>query len=36
MNEADWSKLALGQFDTPKWFATDYNTLRWDATTSMA
>lgn len=34
MNEADWSKLALGQFDPPKWFAAYYNTLRWNAVTS--
>ncbi len=34
MNEADWSKLAAGQFDPPRWFAAYYNTLRWNAVTS--
>ena len=34
MNEADWSKLALGQFDPPKWFAAYYRTLRWNSVTS--
>ena len=34
MNEADWSKLALGQFDPPRWFAAYYRTLRWNAVTS--
>jgi len=34
MVEADWSKLALGQFDPPKWFAAYYRTLRWNAVTS--
>ncbi len=31
MNEADWSKLAQGQFDPPKWFAAYYRTLRWNS-----
>jgi ERCC4-related helicase len=34
MNEADWSKLARGQFDPPKWFAAYYRTLRWNSVTS--
>ncbi|MEW5983127.1 MAG: DISARM system SNF2-like helicase DrmD [Acidobacteriota bacterium] len=34
MNEADWSKLAKGEFDPPKWFAAYYRTLRWNAVTS--
>jgi SNF2 family DNA or RNA helicase len=34
MNEADWSKLARGQFDPPRWFAAYYRTLRWNAVTS--
>lgn len=34
MNEADWSKLARGEFDPPKWFAAYYRTLRWNSITS--
>jgi len=34
MNEADWSKLAKGEFDPPNWFAAYYRTLRWNAVTS--
>jgi hypothetical protein len=34
MNEADWSKLAKGQFDPPKWFAAYYRTLQWNSVTS--
>jgi len=34
MNEADWSKLARGEFDPPRWFAAYYRTLRWNAVTS--
>jgi SNF2 family DNA or RNA helicase len=34
MNEADWSKLARGEFDPPKWFAAYYRTLRWNSVTS--
>jgi SNF2 family DNA or RNA helicase len=34
MNEADWSKLAQGQFDPPDWFAAYYRTLRWNSVTS--
>ena len=31
MNEADWSKLARGEFDPPRWFAAYYRTLRWNS-----
>lgn len=31
MNDADWSKLAQGVFDPPRWFAAYYRTLRWNA-----
>ena len=34
MNEADWSRLAKGEFDPPRWFAAYYRTLRWNAVTS--
>ena len=34
MNEADWSKLARGEFDPPRWFAAYYRTLRWNSVTS--
>jgi superfamily II DNA or RNA helicase len=34
MNEADWSKLAKGEFDPPRWFAAYYRTLRWNSVTS--
>jgi hypothetical protein len=34
MDEADWSKLARGEFDPPKWFAAYYRTLRWNSVTS--
>jgi hypothetical protein len=34
MNEADWSKLANGEFDPPRWFAAYYRTLRWNSVTS--
>lgn len=34
MNEADWSKLAKGEFDPPHWFAAYYRTMRWNAVTS--
>jgi superfamily II DNA or RNA helicase len=34
MNEADWSKLARGEFDPPNWFAAYYRTLRWNSVTS--
>jgi superfamily II DNA or RNA helicase len=34
MDEADWSKLAKGEFDPPRWFAAYYRTLRWNAVTS--
>jgi SNF2 family DNA or RNA helicase len=34
MNEADWSRLAQGQFDPPRWFAAYYRTLRWNSVTS--
>ncbi len=34
INEADWSKLAQGQFDPPRWFAAYYRTLHWNTVTS--
>src|SRR4051812_42391783 len=34
INDADWSKLAQGQFDPPQWFAAYYRTLRWNSVTS--
>src|SRR5215218_726987 len=34
MNDADWSKLARGEFDPPRWFAAYYRTLRWNSVTS--
>jgi ERCC4-related helicase len=34
MNEADWSRLARGEFDPPRWFAAYYRTLRWNSVTS--
>jgi SNF2 family DNA or RNA helicase len=34
MNEADWSRLAKGDFDPPRWFAAYYRTLRWNSVTS--
>jgi SNF2 family DNA or RNA helicase len=34
INEADWSKLAKGEFDPTKFFAAYYRTLRWNTVTS--
>ena len=34
ISEADWSKLAKGQFDPTKFFAAYYRTLRWNTVTS--
>jgi hypothetical protein len=34
MVEADWSRLAAGRFDPPRWFAAYYRTLRWSSVTS--
>lgn len=34
LNEADWSRLAQGQFDPPRWFAVYDRTLRWNSVTS--
>ncbi len=34
IDEADWSKLARGQFDPTKFFAAYYRTLRWNTVTS--
>jgi hypothetical protein len=34
INEADWSRLAGGEFDAPHLFAAYYRTLRWNAVTS--
>ena len=34
LDEADWSKLARGEFDPAKYFAAYYRTLRWNTVTS--
>src|ERR1051326_5349753 len=34
VSEADWSRLAQGQFDLPRHFAAYYRTLRWNTVTS--
>ena len=34
INEADWSRLAGGNFDQPHLFAAYYHTLRWNSVTS--
>jgi len=34
INEADWSRLAGGNFDEPHLFAAYYHTLRWNSVTS--
>jgi ERCC4-related helicase len=34
LDEADWSKLARGEFDPTKYFAAYYRTLRWNTVTS--
>src|SRR5215218_5914972 len=34
MNDADWSKLARGEFDPPRHFGAYYHTLRWNSVTS--
>ncbi|MCC7178691.1 MAG: helicase [Acidobacteria bacterium] len=33
-NAADWTKLAQGNFDEPRYFGAYYHTLRWNAVTS--
>ncbi len=34
IREADWSKLATGEFDSPRHFAAYYRTLRWNTVTA--
>src|SRR6266849_3988624 len=34
INEADWSRLAGGEFDQPQLFGAYYHTLRWNSVTS--